>query len=528
MIWWKSNSNDKDTEIIKDNKNKDNKNLKRKENPNDRKSKINIKYSRKTKDNPNQNKSYKAKDIKNRTKDLTFQKDKDINNNEEDEINNKKEKEYKNNDHKTNNLMKINSTDDKIKDNKSQEIYSKNYFINYHYKNSLYGNKIKEEYNIKIKSRAKSTHDYLFKFNKEKKNKNEIGKYNIIDNRNSFQKIYNDINNIDENNLYGFENTGNNCYLNSSLQLLTRIYELKKNIINFKEENICKSTATKGYLFFEFKNIINDIINNKKKLYPNRLKKVMISIDQRYSNNNQEDANEFISNFLDGLLEETADKYNPIQKNIYNFKNYEEEKAYEKLYNKFYKKIGNSFLLDLFYGILKTEKYCKCGNILSIRYNPYNMIELPIYDLAQNNSYSLSLEEIIMEYINPYKNPNIKCEKCGNNIYTKTEIIKLPQYLILYFGRTVGNKYLNIKIKYKEYMNFGNYLDKIKNKSYQLSCVIEHSGGAHYGHYTALCPINENDYNNQSTWYKISDSYWYKNKYDYDGDDAIILLYKSI
>lgn len=158
------------------------------------------------------------------------------------------------------------------------------------------------------------------------------------------------------------------------------------------------------------------------------------------------------------------------------------------------------------------------------------MIELPIYDLAQNNIYSLSFKEIIMEYINPYKNSNIKCERCGNSIYTKTEIIQLPQYLILYFGRTVGNKYLNIKIKYQEYMNFGNYLGNKKDKNFKLSCVIEHSGGAHYGHYTALCPINDNNckYNSQVTWYKISDSYWYKNNYDYDGNEAIILLYKSI
>ena len=78
-------------------------------------------------------------------------------------------------------------------------------------------------------------------------------------------------------------------------------------------------------------------------------------------------------------------------------------------------------------------------------------------------------------------------------------------------------------------MNFGIYLDKKKDIDYELGCVIEHSGGAHYGHYTALCPIkeNSNEYNYQITWYKISDSYWYKNNNDYKGNDAIMLLYKS-
>ena len=106
------------------------------------------------------------------------------------------------------------------------------------------------------------------------------------------------------NELYGFINNGNNCYLNSSLQLLTRVKELRINILNFKYENMCFDTITEGKIYIEFKNIIQDIINGKKIIDPRKLKKVMGMIDERYKDNNQEDANEFISNFLDGLLNE--------------------------------------------------------------------------------------------------------------------------------------------------------------------------------------------------------------------------------
>jgi ubiquitin C-terminal hydrolase len=67
------------------------------------------------------------------------------------------------------------------------------------------------------------------------------------------------------NELYSFINNGNNCYLNSSLQLLTRVKELRINILNFKYENICFDTITGGKIYIEFKNIIQDIINGKKK-----------------------------------------------------------------------------------------------------------------------------------------------------------------------------------------------------------------------------------------------------------------------
>ena len=207
----------------------------------------------------------------------------------------------------------------------------------------------------------------------------------------SSNPIY-DVKNI-VNKKYGFINNRNNCYLNSSLQLLTRIKELVEKITFFQNENISKNSVTKGRLCEEFKYLIDEITNDKNDkniVDPSSLKKALSLIDKRYLYDNQEDVNEFISNFIDGLLGETCDgkkKYNPnIDKT--NMNEYEREE-FQKFENKFYSKIGNSFLLDLFYGVLRTKKFCNCKEIISIRYNPYNMLELPIYDLADNDNMSL-------------------------------------------------------------------------------------------------------------------------------------------
>jgi ubiquitin C-terminal hydrolase len=51
--------------------------------------------------------------------------------------------------------------------------------------------------------------------------------------------------------------------------------------------------------------------------------------------------------------------------------------------------------------------------------------------------------------------------------------------------------------------------------------VIEHSGGAYSGHYTALCRILDN------CWYDFSDSYGYMHSQGFESKNAIILLYKA-
>lgn len=54
----------------------------------------------------------------------------------------------------------------------------------------------------------------------------------------------------------------------------------------------------------------------------------------------------------------------------------------------------------IFYGIFKAKNYCKkCKNTISIKFNAYNMFELPLYKLAkQNKNKTLNLKEILDEY----------------------------------------------------------------------------------------------------------------------------------
>ena len=100
------------------------------------------------------------------------------------------------------------------------------------------------------------------------KNKNKVGVSSHANiEKDYFENKINDFPNLSNNELYGFINSGNNCYLNSSLQLLTRIDDIKLNLLqnNF---NINYQSLTGGNLIKEFKKILSDINNNKTPIDP--------------------------------------------------------------------------------------------------------------------------------------------------------------------------------------------------------------------------------------------------------------------
>ena len=355
-----------------------------------------------------------------------------------------------------------------------------------------------------ISSKKKKKEKIILPEEKEKEKEKEINDFN------KYNKIY------------GFNNDGNNCYLNSSLQLLTRIKDLKNEVFNFQENY--QDNDTQGRLIIEFRNILKKIENSTNDnliINPARLKSIMGNVDERYNSYGQEDSNEFIANFINAILSETANKEIKVKK--LNIVNELEKRPYENLYKKFYQRKGNSFILNLFYGITKLTKYCKkCGTINSIKFNVYNMLEFPLYSLAKKyKNKDLTLNDLYNKYIEEIKNDGT-CNNCNEDeLYSKTTIYTLPKYLMICLQRTCDNEYFCNNVLYPKNINLKSEFDNNKS-SYTLECVIEHSGGISYGHYTALAPVDKDN----NIWYRFNDSHCNKFKTDFQSNNAFILLYK--
>lgn len=307
-------------------------------------------------------------------------------------------------------------------------------------------------------------------------------------------------------------NLYNTCYINASIQCFLRLDGFITKIFGYQNGNLVKAT----------KNLIKDMQNKYKYLSVSEIKVAMSELDEKYNNNNPEDANEFITDYLNELLEETRITDNltfDIKKN--NF--YDEN--FSHFLERFYKN-GYSFISELFFGFLKTENKCKkCGYRDSIKYHVFNILDLPLQNsINKNDNNSLEIGDIITKFTSEKEIFNIKCKFCNASIYSKTDFYKLPDILILYFERN-GAKYITNDINILETINFNYFLQNNGEKSlYKIKGIIYYSFlKNNMKHYSSACHFNNMWYYFDDNSYEIS-----ANMFQYKNDFPIILFYEKI
>lgn len=307
--------------------------------------------------------------------------------------------------------------------------------------------------------------------------------------------------------LFGLINPKFNCYLNSSLQAFLHLKYFNEKIKEYKS-NIYKNNI----LTYKYLNLLNQIDEGKKQLDPKEIKEYLSKIENKYKYDYQEDANEFITLFLNQMMKELKNLGSNSNEQLFYINDEREKKAFKRI-NKIYDE-NNSFFLNLFYGILKKELICsKCQNKMP-SFQIYNMLELP-------NSNKNCIEDLFQEYQEQKIIKNkIQCGNCNkeNNFYSKTTIFSLPYYIILFFDQPIKN--INNISTFETKNFFSN--NKGKNEIYELVCSIGYSGNFKSGHYIAKCKELNNN------WYYFSDIVFYElNKENPIDKNDVILFYSK-
>jgi ubiquitin C-terminal hydrolase len=310
--------------------------------------------------------------------------------------------------------------------------------------------------------------------------------------------------------IFGFSNNKmlNNCFMNSSLQNLLHCEKFCGLLHSISDNKLYNKPLSK-----EVKKLICQMYNGEDELDSTKVKTILSEVEEKYKYNSQNDANEFITIFLNKLLIELKDEGKYETSNIPS--DDLEIKAFYKLEDKFFIK-NKSLMLNLFYGRLKREYICQNGHIFSIKFNNYNTLILP------QPTTSNKIVDLLKLYQEDKKiNDTIFCKDCQHEVkYSiKTSIYDIPKYLILCLEKEMsyyspGLDYPN-KLYSKDFM--ANY-----NGDYALNSLIEYSGNRKSGHYIAkVCQDNK--------WYSISDrQYWEISKEEIHDRNAIILFYKRI
>lgn len=204
----------------------------------------------------------------------------------------------------------------------------------------------------------------------------------------------------------GLQNLGNTCYMNSALQCLVHIPELTQYFLfnsYCNEINENNPLGMDGRVARAFGDLIHHLFDKKpshSSFYtPRDFKQVIGHYNSMFSGYHQQDSQEFLAFLLDGLHEDLNRIIKkPITENVEldenDAANIEKVKelAVTSWHN--HKLRNDSVIIDLFVGLYKSTLECpSCGKI-SITFDPFNDLTLPLpVDNFWSGSIDLFLED---------------------------------------------------------------------------------------------------------------------------------------
>ena len=205
--------------------------------------------------------------------------------------------------------------------------------------------------------------------------------------------------------LKGLTNLGNTCYMNSALQCMRSIKELTLYFLNYFDEsqlNVNNIIGTGGFLTLAYINLLynmNDTQDGKGDFIPKEFKTTIGLIDDRFSDNNQQDTHEFMTFLIDSLHEDLNKVINKpkIKRKDSEYNNYDSNKISDDKkslieWNNFLK-LNQSIMVDLFYGQYKTTILCPHCEHKSINFSIYLNLQLPIPKYKENYIVKFDFQE---------------------------------------------------------------------------------------------------------------------------------------
>jgi ubiquitin C-terminal hydrolase len=149
-------------------------------------------------------------------------------------------------------------------------------------------------------------------------------------------------------------------------------------------------------------------------------------------------------------------------------------------------------LLDMFYGQTRTRVVCERCLATSDRYEPWNVLSLPIPGAEKAGAPAPTLQECLAGRFADEKLEDYECSRCCDKVPAKIEhtLSRFPQYLILSLKRftNAGNKvraripYDDATVELSDWRAWKE-LQTPESAQYRVYATIEHLGSSRMGHY---------------------------------------------
>ena len=219
----------------------------------------------------------------------------------------------------------------------------------------------------------------------------------------------------------GGRNLGNTCFMNSSIACLSNCTELTTYFLSGKyKQNINKRNklGLGGKLAKAWHDLLEEYWNSGEHTgNPSHVKSVVAKKIKKFSGFNQQDSNEFMTEFLYLLSEDLNKTEKKSYKELKEKSPNESELECAKRFWEIHIRRNDSIITDLFSGLLKSEVVCSQCRYNNITFDPFNTLTLAIpprrYMYDKKNIH----RDIIIFYIPKY---SIR-ESCEITIHVKKD-----------------------------------------------------------------------------------------------------------
>lgn len=179
----------------------------------------------------------------------------------------------------------------------------------------------------------------------------------------------------------GLNNLGNTCFLNSAVQCVSNTKILKEYFTSQKhkyELNKTNVLGMKGHIASAYGDLVQSLWSGTAKtIAPLKLRYTISKYAPRFNSFQQQDSQELLQFFLDGLHEDLNRVQDKPFMELKDSDGRPDDEVAEEAWN-YYLSRNRSIIIDLFHGQLRSRLQCPECKYSSVKFDPLTFLSLPL------------------------------------------------------------------------------------------------------------------------------------------------------